>query len=73
MIEYIVIFIVGLALGAGVGLMIKGKAAANKVKDAEAEAAKIIANAERAFGSPPVRWPSPLHLLPAPAPDRAAE
>ncbi|WP_137144410.1 hypothetical protein [Mycolicibacterium sp. CR10] len=34
---------------------------------------KIIANAERAFGSPPVRWPSPLHLLPAPAPDRAAE
>ena len=34
---------------------------------------KIIANAERAFGSPPVRWPSPLHLLPAPAPDPAAE
>jgi ribonuclease Y len=47
MIEYIVIFIVGLALGAGVGLLLKGKAAANKVKDAEAEAAKIIANAER--------------------------
>lgn len=47
MIEYIVIFIVGLALGAGVGLMIKGKAAENKVKDAEAEAAKIISNAER--------------------------
>jgi ribonuclease Y len=47
MIEYIVILIVGLALGAGVGLMIKGKSAAGKIRDAEAEAAKIVANAER--------------------------
>jgi hypothetical protein len=28
---------------------------------------KIIANARVAFGSPPPRWPSPLHLLPAPS------
>lgn len=27
---------------------------------------KIVANAHRAFGAPPERWPSPLHLLPAP-------
>ena len=47
MIEYIVLLVVGLALGAGAGLMIKGKSAAGKIKDAEAEAARIIANAER--------------------------
>jgi hypothetical protein len=27
---------------------------------------KIIANARQAFGSPPPRWPSRLHVLPAP-------
>ena len=27
---------------------------------------KIIANARRAFGTPPPRWPSTLHVLPAP-------
>ncbi|KWX57669.1 hypothetical protein [Mycobacterium sp. NAZ190054] len=27
---------------------------------------KIVANAHKAFGAPPERWPSPLHLLPAP-------
>ena len=27
---------------------------------------KIIANARQAFGSPPPRWPSTLHVLPAP-------
>jgi ribonuclease Y len=47
MIEYIVIAIVGLALGVGVGLLVKGKSAAGKIKDAEAEAARIIATAER--------------------------
>src|SRR5690606_36273305 len=29
---------------------------------------KIIANAHNAFGAAPARWPSPLHLLPAPRP-----
>ena len=29
---------------------------------------KIVANARTAFGAPPPRWPSPLHLLPAPRP-----
>jgi len=27
---------------------------------------KIVAHAHTAFGDPPPRWPSPLHLLPAP-------
>ena len=27
---------------------------------------KIVANAQKAFGTPPPRWPSPLVLLPAP-------
>ncbi len=27
---------------------------------------KIVGNARNAFGAPPPRWPSPLHLLPAP-------
>ncbi len=47
MIEYIVLLVVGLAAGVGVGLMIKGKTAAGKIKDAEVEAARIITNAER--------------------------
>ena len=47
MIEYIVLLIVGLALGAGAGLMYKTKAASGKIKDAEAEAARIVAAAER--------------------------
>lgn len=29
---------------------------------------KIVAHAHKAFGNPPARWPSPLHLLPAPRP-----
>ena len=47
MIEYIVLLVVGLAAGVGVGLMIKGKTAAGKTKDAQAEAPRIITNAER--------------------------
>jgi ribonuclease Y len=47
MMEYIVLFALGLAAGLGAGLMIKGKTAAGKIKDAEAEAARIIASAER--------------------------
>lgn len=47
MVEYIVILIIGVAVGGGIGLMLKGKAAAGKIRDADAEAAKIIANAER--------------------------
>jgi hypothetical protein len=31
-------------------------------------AKKIVENARKAFGDPPARWPSPLHLLPAPPP-----
>jgi ribonuclease Y len=47
MIEYIVVLFIGLAIGAGAGLLIKGKAVANKIKDAETEAARILAAAER--------------------------
>jgi ribonuclease Y len=47
MIEYIVIVVVGLAVGIGAGLLIKGKSMAGKIKDAEAEAARIVAAAER--------------------------
>jgi ribonuclease Y len=47
MIEYIVMLLVGLAGGFGLGLLIKGKVAAGKIKDAESEAARIIAGAER--------------------------
>jgi ribonucrease Y len=47
MIEYIVMLIVGLAIGFGAGQLIKSKTAAGKIKDAEAEAARIIANSER--------------------------
>jgi ribonuclease Y len=39
--------LVGLAGGFGLGLLIKGKVAAGKIKDAESEAARIIAGAER--------------------------
>ena len=37
----------GLAAGFGVGLMVKGRMAAGKIKEAEAEAARIMATAER--------------------------
>jgi ribonuclease Y len=47
MIEYIVLVIVGLAGGVGLGLLIKGRVAAGKIRDAEAEAAKILTTAER--------------------------
>ena len=47
MIEYIVLLVAGLAGGFGLGLLIKGKAAAGKIRDAEGEAARIIVNAER--------------------------
>ncbi len=47
MIEYIALLVAGLAGGFGLGLLIKGKAAAGKIRDAEGEAARIIANAER--------------------------
>jgi len=42
------------AVGGGVGNRMMGK--------------KIIAHAHKSFGNPPARWPSPLHLLPAPRP-----
>jgi ribonuclease Y len=47
MIEYIILVLVGLAGGFGLGLLIKGRVAAGKIKDAEAEASKIVATAER--------------------------
>jgi ribonuclease Y len=47
MIEYIVLLIAGIAGGLGLGLLVKGKVAAGKIKDAEEEAARILANAER--------------------------
>lgn len=47
MIEYIVVLVIGLAMGFGAGLLIKGKSAAGKIKEAEAEAARIIVNAGR--------------------------
>jgi ribonuclease Y len=47
MFDYIMLLLVGLAMGLGAGLLIKGKSAAGKIKEAEAEAARIIANAER--------------------------
>jgi ribonucrease Y len=47
MIEYIVLVVVGLAGGFGLGLLVKGRVAAGKIKDAEAEAARIITAAER--------------------------
>jgi ribonuclease Y len=47
MIEYIVLALGGLAAGFGLGLLIKGKVAAGKIKDAETEAARILSAAER--------------------------
>lgn len=47
MTEYIALAVGGLAAGFVIGILIKGRVAASKIKDAEAEAAKIIANAER--------------------------
>jgi ribonuclease Y len=47
MIEYIALVVAGLAGGFGLGLLVKGRVAAGKIKDAEAEAARIITAAER--------------------------
>jgi ribonuclease Y len=47
MIEYVALLIAGLAVGVGLGLMIKGKSAAGKIRTAEAEAVRIVAAAER--------------------------
>ena len=47
MIEYIVLLVVGLAGGLGIGLLIKGRVAGGRIKDAEAEAARIVTAAER--------------------------
>ncbi len=47
MFEYIVVTIVGLAIGLGAGLLIKGKSAAGKIKEAETQSARIITNATR--------------------------
>jgi len=47
MTDYILILIAGLILGGGVAFVLKGRAAAGKIKDAEAEAAKVLASAER--------------------------
>lgn len=43
----IVVLVAGLAVGVGIGLLVKGKAVAGKIKDAEAEAGRIVAAAER--------------------------
>ncbi len=47
MIEYIALLVAGLAGGFGIGLLIKGRVAAGKIRDAEAEAARIMSSAER--------------------------
>jgi ribonuclease Y len=47
MFEYIALLLGGLACGFGLGLLIKGRMAASKIKDAEAEAARIVSAAER--------------------------
>ena len=47
MIEYIILIAAGLAVGVGLGLLLKSRAAAGKIKGAETEAARIVANAER--------------------------
>ncbi|WP_283634150.1 hypothetical protein [Mycolicibacterium poriferae] len=51
----------GKLLPVGVGAVVGG--VGNRLM-----AKKIIANAHSAFGNPPARWPSTLHLLPAPRP-----
>ena len=51
----------GKLLPVGVGAVVGG--VGNRLM-----AKKIIANAHMAFGNPPARWPSTLHLLPAPRP-----
>ena len=51
----------GKLLPVGVGAVVGG--VGNRLM-----AKKIIANAHMAFGTPPARWPSTLHLLPAPRP-----
>ena len=47
MIEYGMIILVTLAAGIGLGLLIKGKMVAGKVRDAESEASRIVVNAKR--------------------------
>ncbi len=47
MIGYIAIALATLAAGFGVGLLLKGRVAAGKIRDAESEAARIVATAER--------------------------
>ncbi len=47
MIEYIALVVAGLAGGFGLGLLIKGRVAAGRIKDAEAEAVRIVTAAER--------------------------
>ncbi len=47
MIEYAVLLLAGLGAGIGLGLLIKGRLSAGKIRDAEAEAARIVSNAER--------------------------
>jgi hypothetical protein len=51
----------GKTLPVGIGAVVGG--VGNRLM-----AKKIVQNARNAFGEPPVRWPSPLHLLPAPRP-----
>jgi len=45
--SYILFALGGLAAGFGIGLMVKGRMAAGKIKEAETEAARILATAER--------------------------
>lgn len=47
MIEYLLTLVLGLGAGIGLGVILKGRAAAGRLRDAEAEAARIIAAAER--------------------------
>jgi hypothetical protein len=49
----------GKALPVGIGAVVGG--VGNRLM-----AKKIISNARQAFGNPPPRWPSSLHVLPAP-------